>query len=174
MPFFKSRKSKIKASASWFWGMLSKANKNKFQDDSFEPKNDPFIGGMFFYRYDAKYKDTLPYWDAFPLVIPFRLGHGVDNVPAMWGLNLHYLPPVQRNVLLNNLIPLQAKTKTKERYMKLSYAIIKQHASSKWYEPAVHMYLIPRIKTKLIKVKPEDWRLAINLPVASWQKGRPY
>ena len=44
-------------------------------------------GNMYMFFYDAKLKDKLPYWDAFPLVLPFR------KVPGgFFGLNLHYIP----------------------------------------------------------------------------------
>ena len=44
-------------------------------------------GGLYLFQYDAKHKDTLPYWDKLPLVFPFR------KVPdGFYGLNLHYLP----------------------------------------------------------------------------------
>ena len=33
-------------------------------------KNNSTIGKMYFYFYDPKTKDTLPYYDRFPLVIP--------------------------------------------------------------------------------------------------------
>ena len=44
-----------------------------------------FIGRMYFYFYDPKTKDTLPYYDKFPLVIP------IERYPdGFLGLNLHY------------------------------------------------------------------------------------
>ena len=45
------------------------------------------IGKMFFYGYNPKTKNTLPYYDIFPLVIMVR---GLDN--GWHGLNLHLIP----------------------------------------------------------------------------------
>ena len=44
-------------------------------------------GEMYFYLYDPKLKETLPYYDMFPLVLPFRR---LDE--GFVGVNLHYLP----------------------------------------------------------------------------------
>jgi len=44
-------------------------------------------GNMYMYVYDPKYKDTMPYWDQFPLCLPF------DEISGGFvGINLHYLP----------------------------------------------------------------------------------
>ena len=49
------------------------------------------IGSMYLFRYDAKFKDKLPYFDAFPLCLPFE---PTNN--GFWGINLHYLPYLLR------------------------------------------------------------------------------
>ena len=48
-------------------------------------------GEMYLFFYDPKHKDTLPYYDRLPLVLPFR------KVPdGFYGINLHYLPYMMR------------------------------------------------------------------------------
>ena len=59
-------------------------------------------GNMYMFFYDAKLKDTLPFWDQFPLVLPFRKVDG-----GFIGLNLHYLPYTTRFKLLGALHGLQ-------------------------------------------------------------------
>ena len=59
------------------------------------------LGKMYMYIYDAKHKDKLPYYDAFPLVI--MLGPAERG---FYGLNLHYLPPVVRAKLLDAVLGL--------------------------------------------------------------------
>jgi hypothetical protein len=56
-------------------------------------------GRMMFYAYDPKTKDSLPFWDDFPIVI---ILHPKPN--GFLGLNLHYLPPSVRATFLNNLV----------------------------------------------------------------------
>lgn len=36
-------------------------------------KKGPSIGSMFLFKYDAKYKDVLLYWDSLPLVFPLAV-----------------------------------------------------------------------------------------------------
>ena len=61
-------------------------------------KDKSMIGRMYFYFYDPKHKDTLPYYDRFPLVIPIeRYSDG------FLGLNLHYIHPKQRIIMLQKL-----------------------------------------------------------------------
>ena len=47
------------------------------------------VGQMFLFAYDAKHKDTLPYYDRYPLIFPFKK---VND--GFLGINMHYLPPV--------------------------------------------------------------------------------
>ena len=56
-------------------------------------------GKLYMFKYNAKWKDRLPYWDAFPLVVTLDYGR-----KYILGLNLHYLPPTYRNVLFQNML----------------------------------------------------------------------
>src|SRR5690348_3007714 len=59
----------------------------------------PVGGAMYLFRYNPKTKETLPYYDTFPLVIPVKL------LPdGFHGLNLHYLPPMLRAKLMMALM----------------------------------------------------------------------
>ena len=62
-------------------------------------RQNPLIGSMNMFFYDPKTKDTLPYYDRFPLVII------VGPAPkGFYGLNLHYLPPILRAKFLDALL----------------------------------------------------------------------
>ena len=60
--------------------------------------NRSLIGRMFFYFYDPKTKDTLSYYDKFPLTIPIELYRD-----GFLGLNLHYIHPKHRIILLDKI-----------------------------------------------------------------------
>ena len=64
----------------------------------FEKSGSPTIGEMYMFSYDPKYKDVLPYYDMYPLVIPIEM-----YADGFLGLNLHYLPPLARARLLDSL-----------------------------------------------------------------------
>ena len=55
-------------------------------------------GRMYTFFYDAKYKEKLPYWDRFPVVLILDMYQG-----GFSGLNLHYIPPRYRVRLLYEL-----------------------------------------------------------------------
>ena len=125
----------------------------------------PVIGQMYFFIYDAKLKDELPYWDKFPLVIPVKY---YDN--GFLGLNLHYLPPMQRAVLLDKLMDYAKAYKTPRAFMKVSYALLKSAVQSSLFAPTVHRYLSSHVKTSFVKVESEYWERAARLPVQQFQK----
>ena len=61
-------------------------------------RDSTILGKMYFYYYDPKTKENLQYWDKFPLVIPIETYRD-----GFLGLNLHYISPKQRLVLLDAL-----------------------------------------------------------------------
>ena len=126
----------------------------------FNPVADAFLGGMFFYHYDPKTKDKLPYWDAFPLVIP------VSIYEDGWGgLNLHYLPPSQRAQLLGALLKYKKKAGTPAAYMKLSYPLLSTVVKAPGYQQCWHRYLSSHVMSNLIAVSDDHWENAVMLPV---------
>lgn len=46
------------------------------QEDPLKSRSKQIVGGMFMFGYDPKHKDTLPYYDVFPLVIVLGFGRG--------------------------------------------------------------------------------------------------
>lgn len=134
------------------------------QYSHYQSQQKPFIGGMFFYIYDAKWKDKLEYWDALPLVIPIFF---YDN--GFLGLNLHYLDIQLRIKLLNKLMEF-ARTKNKRKYMELSYGLLKTLSQFDLVKPTIHRYLFDHLKTRLVKVNFESWEDAAYLPVQDFRK----
>lgn len=118
-------------------------------------------GEMYMFSYDAKHKDTLPYWDMFPLVFPFR-----QLEDGFLGLNLHYLPYGLRARLLDRLMEFKSSSKIDERTrLKFSWATIEGTSRLKIAEPCVHRYLLSHVKSPFKKVDAQDWATAMLLPV---------
>ena len=144
----------------------AKSSARRMPQDAFALKAGlPVIGQMYFFIYDAKLKDELPYWDRFPLVIPVNY---YDN--GFLGLNLHYLPPMQRAILLDKLMDYKKAYKTPRAFMKVSYALLKSAVKSSLFAPTVHRYLTWHVKTAFVKVESEYWERAARLPVQQFQK----
>lgn len=144
----------------------AKSSSRRIAHSAFDEKRGmPVIGQMFFFIYDAKLKDELPYWDKFPLVIPIHF-----YKDGFLGMNLHYLPPMQRAVLLDKLLDYEKSHGTPRAFMKVSYALLKSAIATKLFEPTIHRYLTSHIKTSLVRVGSEYWPKAARMPVQDFQK----
>lgn len=118
-------------------------------------------GSLYLFQYDAKYKDSLPYFDRFPLVFPFR------KMPEGFiGLNMHYLPYFWRVKLLDRLLQFaDNKSLTEKTKLRYSWATINSLSTFKIAEVCVKHYLTENVKSAFIKINPTDWHTAMMLPV---------
>ena len=127
-------------------------------------RNNSFIGRMYFYFYDPKHKDTLPYYDRFPLVIPIeRYSDG------FLGLNLHYIHPKQRIILLDKLSDVATNNRFDDKTkLRISYEYLA--AASKAFEatPCIKRYLFSHIDSRFLEISAEEWDIAVMLPVESF------
>jgi hypothetical protein len=127
-------------------------------------RDNSFIGRMYFYFYDPKHKDTLPYYDRFPLVIPIeRYSDG------FLGLNLHYIHPKQRIILLDKLSDVATNNRFDDKTkLRISYEYLA--AASKAFEatPCIKRYLFSHIDSRFLEISAEEWDIAVMLPVESF------
>jgi len=123
-----------------------------------------FIGRMYFYFYDPKHKDTLPYYDRFPLVIP------IERYPnGFLGLNLHYIHPKQRIVLLDKLSEVASNKRYDDKTkLRISYEYLA--AASRAFEatPCIKRYLFSHIESRFLEITADEWDIACMLPVESF------
>lgn len=134
--------------------------------DSLTRTNSSVVGNMYMFFYDPKTKDTLPYYDQFPLV--FVLGEAKGG---FHGLNLHYLPPILRARLLDSLLDLKNNNKYNESTrLKLSYEILNSSTKFKEFKPCFKHYLTSHVKSRFAQVPAAEWEIATFLPMAQWKK----
>lgn len=129
------------------------------------------IGKMYFFIYDAKYKNNpkvLPYWDRVPLIFV------VDEwEKGFLGINLHYLPPIYRARLLNALMAIRNnKSMDNTTRLKLSYELLKNSSKYKLFRPCLKRYIFSHIKSKISLIEPLEWNFVIYLPLARWKRKR--
>ena len=124
------------------------------------------IGKMFFYGYNPKTKDTLPYYDIFPLIIM------VKGLKDGWhGLNLHYLPPKQREILILRLMENMSDTRLDNNTrLKINYNLLKGVSKYRFFKPCFKRYLVSHVKTTVRPIPFRHWTKAILLPVAKFKK----
>jgi len=127
-------------------------------------KNKSMIGRMYFYFYDPKTKDSMPYYDRFPLVIPIeRYNDG------FLGLNLHYIHPKNRMILLDKLSDtISNDTYDENTKLKINYRYLA--AASRVFEatPCIKRYLFTQIESRFLEITADEWDIAALLPVESF------
>lgn len=125
----------------------------------------PRIGKMYFYTYDPKYKDILPFYDMFPLVIPIH--HYKDG---FLGLNLHYLPPNQRAALLMSLFNLLNNNKFDDTTaFNVTYGLLKNATVTyAGYQNCIKRYLYGHIRSPIQEIYATEWENVVLLPWQRW------
>jgi len=121
----------------------------------------PLPGFMYLFFYDAKHKDTLPYWDQFPLVLPYR-----PVQDGFYGLNLHYLPYLMRFRILGKLHEYASNDKNDiTTKVKLSWKLLSGAAALKPLQVCVKHYLYAHVESRFLTIAYPDWVTASQLPV---------
>ena len=139
---------------------------NLLKDPALIQKNKHGIGNMYMFFYDPKHRATLPYYDAFPLVIV------VDKAPGgFYGLNLHYLPHTLRAKLFDALLA----TTNNKRYdettkFKLNYQLLNSLKSAKYFKPCFKHYLAKQVDSQFALVESPEWEVALFMPTEQFRK----
>ena len=123
------------------------------------------IGSMQMFFYDPKFKQTLPYYDRFPLAIIVKPAKG-----GFLGLNLHYLPPILRAQFLDVLMDNVTSKKSEDAKFKLTTRLLAGTSSLEMYKPCIKHYLTTHVKSKFAEVKAPEWEIATFLPTAQFEK----
>ena len=129
--------------------------------DSERIRNKSMIGRMYFYFYDPKTKDSLPYYDRFPLVIPIeRYSDG------FLGLNLHYIHPKQRIILLDKLSDTLSNSRFNEKTkFRVNYEYLVAASTAFEAMPCIKRYLYTNITSRFLEIPADEWDIAALLPV---------
>lgn len=121
-------------------------------------------GNLYMFLYDAKHKETLPYWDMFPLVFPYE-----KTKDGFMGLNMHYLPYQLRVQLLDRLMQFANNKRMDESTkLKYSWSIIGGVSKFKSAEPCIKHYLSAHVKSSFKLIPAQDWATAMMLPVEAF------
>jgi hypothetical protein len=129
----------------------------------------PVVGKLYFMRYDPKYKDTLPIYDRFPLVIPIEFYQD-----SILGLNLHYLSFYERHALLDRLLEYRSNNKWDETMkIRMTYRLMSGAKKlDTLARPCIKKYLFTHVRSQFIEVLPTEYDVALQLPIAQWVQKR--
>lgn len=171
-------RQKAKNSASWFrrsiqqslnkpirgqkW-VYDRIDRVRETSEGVKLRNKVYPGSLYFYVYDPKYKETLPYYDRFPCVMPIE---PTEN--GFYGMNFHYLPPILRAKLLDEILRFAVTYPEKER-IQMSYGLLRGVAGG-IYKPTVKRYLRSHVKTMFAEIPVNDWDEVIFLPTEQFAK----
>ena len=152
-------------STAWYKEKIKEFGKPSAQNLIRDGKrnNKPFYGRLNMFFYDPKFKKTLPYYDAFPLVLPLEI-----YSDGFLGINLHYLPIPLRIKLLDKLVDYSNNTKFDESTkLMVDYKKLKRVNLIK---PTIHKYLAGQTKSQFRRIDADEFTIATLLPVQRFKK----
>jgi len=138
---------------------------NTLMQDKNSLKDSTIIGKMYFYYYDPKTKEKLQYYDRFPLVIPVE-----EYKDGFLGLNLHYIHPKNRVILLDKLSETLSNNMYDEKTkFRVSYNFLKSASKAFEATPCIKRYLFNHVKSRFLQINADEWDIAALLPVEDFK-----
>ena len=161
----------VRRSARWFHDKVrglkgelrnkfSSTNAAKFYRES--EKINPLIfrkrvslGDLFCYYYKPKYRQVLPYYDMFPMIMLISA-----EKDTFLGINFHYLAPKFRAILLDRVTA------------KVGGGLInwKKISRIKQIAPTIKRYRYDHIMKKVVPIEESEQEIAIFLPTEKFKK----
>ena len=161
--------ARTQQSRDWFRNTATKTKvtpESVIRGEKARYKNRVIMGKMYLFNYDPKYKETLPYYDRYPLIFPVEK---TDN--GFYGINMHYLPLKLRAVLMDALYSLSRDKRYDEKTrLKLSYDILNSVAKYKAFRPTFKRYLTNHVRSRFIEISSAEWDIALMLPLQKFAK----
>jgi hypothetical protein len=157
------------------WFRTKALSVRRVQDTKITQTQEPFrrlqnlsinsIGKMYMFVYNPKHKDTLPFYDTFPLIFPIEFYND-----SFLGINLHYLSPVLRAKLMDALYgTINNKKYDKTTKLRIAYSILASASRFKYFKPCIHKYLFSHVGSQFIYIAPDEWDFALMLPTERFQ-----
>jgi len=161
---------RTKESRAWFQqkikNLRSINREALMKEEPLKQVSTEIVGSMYMFFYDPKHKETLPYYDTFPLVVVVGRAEG-----GFLGLNLHYLPPILRAKMLDGLMEITTNNKFNDSTrFKMTYELLARASKFKYYKPCLKHYLNKQVKSKFALVPAPEWEIATFLPTAQFRK----
>ena len=152
-------------SATWYRNAVSliadRVSRGKLMREG-KLNNSPSAGRMNMFVYDPKYKQTLPFYDVFPLVLPLEPIRG-----GFMGLNFHYLPYPLRFRLLERLQKFADGGMKSTTKFEATYDDVK---GINLIKPTIKKYLYSHVRSQFLRIDFDEAALAVYLPVQQFKK----
>lgn len=157
--------------AEWFTGKLTSikpGSRIRILDatERYTDAQKVFVGGLFFFKYDAKTKEKLPMWDKYPLCVP------IDRfTDGFLGLNLHYLPRGTRQSVIRMVDGINTENKlsnTVRAKAKNWQYIMNSNVPEAYFKKTVKRYLFDHVKSQFVRINSDEYDKAVQLPLEEW------
>ena len=123
------------------------------------------LGKLYCFYYDPKGKESLPYYDRFPMVLAIEKYND-----GFLGLNLHYLPFNYRMAFLGKLLKFAVQGEPGEiDRLRVTYDILVASRRLKEFRPCIKRYLSGHIQSKILAIQPNEWDIAAFLPLQQFR-----
>lgn len=166
--------NKSKEALAWYKEKvlkISSSSNPREPDNVFKKVSVPELGKMYLYTYNPLTREKLPFFDMYPLVIPLSFYSG-DNGPGFLGLNLHYLPPLQRAALLQSFIESGSLNNrnmdVSTKFVGLDYSMLTRRFQGTPYEVCIKRYLFGHVVSSFHEINANDWDRVVLLPLQKW------
>ena len=164
--------AKARAAGTWFRQVVQRT-KGKFSGetpDTIMSRSTTFssnvLGKMYFFYYDPKWKNELPWYDRFPLIFPIQ-----RYSDGFLGMNFHYLHPKDRAILMDELKGYANNNEYDETTkLALTYNTLRGFGKLKRARPTIHSYLNTKVQSKFVLINADEWEVALFLPVERFKK----
>ena len=118
----------------------------------------PTYGMLNLFHYRPKTDKRLPYYDVFPIVLPFK-----KHRNGFTGLNMHYLSMGVRVQLLDRM-----KVYAEEEKLEVYWDLI---GGIRQVRPIVRRYSAAQVQSLFLRIPLEDMLVGVLLPVQEFYKG---
>lgn len=119
-------------------------------------------GRMYLINYSnpiGKGTPALPYYDMFPLILPFNV-----ESRHITAINFHYLHPASRIILLEKLSRFKIGDTDIQTRIRADWGILSNFARFREVRASVKRYRKSQIKGRYLFIQPDDWTTAAVLP----------
>ncbi len=122
-------------------------------------------GHLYLFTYNPVTKRKLPYYDTLPLVLMLERKND-----GFFGVNLHYLDPRLRSVMLNRLIDSRLQKTEDFARIRVDYEYLKDKPQYVPLVPCYKYYRFNRISSKVVEIEFEDWSTIAAMPIEIFRK----
>ena len=158
--------SRSRESREWLRTKVAnlKPTKASLMNDLTRLRERSIIGRLYFFVYDPKTKEKMKYYDTFPLVLPIE-----RYADGFLGLNIHYIHPKQRLILMDKLSSYATNDKfDNTTKLRLTYQTLKSAAKIFEQNACIKRYLFTQIQSRFLEIGADEWDIAALLPVESF------